>query len=89
VRAEAVVHAGAESVDRRSNHSGDVETVRIVVDSRIAIGCAGVGNDQCACMDNEPGDFDIVEGDTQGLTCYPYDIRSSAVNRVDMGAETR
>jgi hypothetical protein len=47
--------------------SGDVEAIRIVVDSGIAVGRGGAGNNKGAGWDGEPVELDIFDGQTDGI----------------------
>jgi hypothetical protein len=66
MRAEAIVHATAEGLHHRSAVACDVEVVRIVVDGGIAVGRAGVGDEQSARWNHYSGEFDVLDGRAEG-----------------------
>ena len=59
------MHAPPKVCIAGSALSGDVEAIGVVVDGGIAVGRGSVGKDQCASRDDDPGEFDIIEGSAE------------------------
>src|ERR1700739_1607994 len=64
--AEAVMDAAAEGEHGRCAFSGDVQTLRVVVDFRVAVGRGGVGEHKGAGGDVDPGQLDVLGGSADG-----------------------
>ena len=61
------MHACTERLHRRVAFARDVEAVRVVENSRVAVGRSGPGEDQCACLDGDASELDVVRLVTEGL----------------------
>ena len=61
---EAVVDAAAEAKHGRRTITSDVESVRIGVDGRIAVGRRRVGSHSRAGRDRHPTEFDVFDRDS-------------------------
>ena len=66
IGAQAVVHPAAEGQYRRRPLTGDVDTIGIVVDGRIAIGRSGIHQHHGASRKDIATEFDVVDHEAKG-----------------------